>query len=174
MIIENQQSRLSIIYSKGRSENKIMTAEEIVREYSNLLFRIGMILLGNEQDAQDAIQDTFCRYIERKPLFQNKEHEKSWMIKVMVNRCRDMRRFQLRHPQIELTGMEKYCTLPEQSLVLQELFKLPEKLKAVIYLHYIEGYKVWEIANMLHLSEQVVKKRLQRGREKLRLTLVEK
>lgn len=151
-----------------------MTAEEMVWEYSNLLFRIGMVLLCNEQDVQDAIQDTFCRYIEKKPLFQSKTHEKSWMIKVMVNRCKDIRRFRLRHPQIEFTGMEKYCTLPEQSQVLQELFKLPEKLKVVIYLYYIEGYKIWEIADMLHISKQVVKKRLQRGREKLRLTLSEK
>ena len=146
----------------------------MVSEYSNILFRIGMVLLGNEQDAQDVVQETFCRYIEKKPHLESREHEKAWLIRVTVNRCRDMQRFRLRHPEIRLTGMEKAGQLPEEGRVLQELWKLPGKLKTVIYLHYIEGYKTSEIADMLQVSKSAVKKRLQRGREQLRLTLSEK
>ena len=45
---------------------------------------------------------------------------------------------------------------------------LKEKYKIVMLLHYVEGYKVKEISNMIHISEGTIKKRLQRGREMLK------
>ena len=50
---------------------------------------------------------------------------------------------------------------------------LPDPLKTVVYLHYIEGYKTAEIAQMLGITLHAVKKRMQRGRERLKLTLGE-
>lgn len=55
--------------------------------------------------------------------------------------------------------------------MLTELMNLPDKLKEVVYLHYIEGYKIAEIARMLGITENAVKKRMQRGRECLRVSL---
>ena len=148
-----------------------MTVEELVEEYSNMLFKICLVIVGNEWDAHDVIQDVFCRYIEHSPVFNDKEHEKAWLIKVAVNRCRDIHRFRLRHPQVDLEEVSAYCELPEQSEVLLALMKLPESLKSVIYLHYIEGYKVAELVNILGISINAVKKRLERGRKALKLTL---
>lgn len=148
-----------------------MTVEELVDEYSNMLFRICLVVAGNEWDAQDVIQDVFCRYIEHAPKFCDSEHERAWLIKVAVNRCRDIHRFRLRHPQTDLEEISAYCELPEQSEVLAALMRLPESLKSVIYLHYIEGYKTAEIADMLGISLNAVKKRMERGRKALRITL---
>ena len=148
-----------------------MTVEELVDEYSNMLFKICLVILCNEWDAQDVIQDVFCRYLEYDPVFHDKEHEKAWLIKVAVNRCRDIHRFRLRHPQVDLEEVTAYCEIPEQSEVLRSLAKLPESLKSAVYLHYIEGYKMAEIGKMLGISSNAVKKRLQRGRDILKLTL---
>lgn len=148
-----------------------MSIEELVEEYSNMLFKICIVMLGNEQDAQDAIQETFCKYIEQSPDFHDREHEKAWLIKVATNKCRDIHRHRFRHPQINIEEVTAYCEMPEQSEVLTALIRLPHKLKTVIFLHYIEGYKSPEIANMLGISVDAVKKRMQRGREELRLTL---
>ena len=148
-----------------------MTVEELVDEYSNMLFRICLVVAGNEWDAQDVIQDVFCRYIEHAPKFCDSEHERAWLIKVAVNRCRDIHRFRLRHPQTDLEEISAYCELPEQSEVLAALMRLPESLKSVIYLYYIEGYKTVEIADMLGISLNAVKKRMERGRKALRITL---
>lgn len=150
-----------------------MTVEELVMEYSNVLFKICMVILGNEQDAQDAVQDTFCRYMEHLPDFRDKEHEKAWLIKVATNRCRDICRWRLRHPSAVMEEVAAYCEMPEQGEILSALVKLPYKLKIVIYLHYIEGYKVAELASMLGISINAVKKRLQRGREELKIILEE-
>ncbi|MCM1268792.1 MAG: RNA polymerase sigma factor [Bacteroidales bacterium] len=150
-----------------------MTTEEAVKKYSAMLYRICVVMLGNEADAQDAVQDTFCRYLERKAEFRDAEHEKAWLIKVAQNRCRDMQRFRLRHPQAELDEITASCENPEHSEVLAELVALPLPVKAAVYLHYIEGYKTTEVSEMLGISVNAVKKRLQRGRKLLRLKLEE-
>lgn len=144
---------------------------ETVMEYSDVLYRICIVILCNEQDAQDAIQDTFCRYLEKKPKFRDKEHEKAWLIKVATNICRDMMRFRLRHPKIYIDEVENNLVAPEQKEVLVELLELPVKQKTVLYLHYIEGYQAKEIADILGITESAVKTRLWRGRKQMRETV---
>lgn len=150
-----------------------MTVEEIVERYGDMLFRMCMVMLCSEHDAQDAVQDTFCRYMEHAPAFRDEEHEKAWLLQVAANRCRDVYRSRKRHPAVELTETACYCELTEHSEVLTELMGLPEKLKAVICLYYIEGYRTKEIAKMLGITTNAVKKRLQKGRKMLRLSLAE-
>ena len=148
-----------------------LKVEEAVMEYGDMLFRVCMVLLCNEQDAQDVVQDTFCSYMEHSAGFRNREHEKAWLIRVATNRCMDVHRGRSRHPSVQWEDVDQYCEFPEQSEVLAELMNLPDPLKTVVYLHYIEGYKAAEIAGMLGITLNAVKKRMQRGREKLKLSL---
>lgn len=150
-----------------------MTTEEVVTTYSPMLYRICVVMLGNEADAQDAVQDTICRYLERRKEFRDREHEKAWLIKVAQNRCRDMRRFQMRHPKVSLEEITASYEDPEYSQVLVELISLPLPVKEAVYLYYIEGYKTTEVSEILGISVNAVKKRLQRGRKLLRLRLEE-
>ncbi len=141
---------------------------EAVIKYSDTLYKVCIVILCNEQDAQDAIQDTFCRYLEKKPKFRDEEHEKAWLIRVATNICRDMIRFRLRHPKVDIDEMENILVAPEQEETLKELFALPVRQKTVIYLHYVEGYHIKEIADILGITEGAVKTRLLRGREQMR------
>lgn len=143
--------------------------EKIIK-YSDMLYKICIVILCNEHDVQDVIQDTFCRYLEKKPEFHDEEHEKAWLIKVATNICRDMMRFKIRHPKISIDEVENSLTVPEQKETLRELLELPVKQKTVIYLHYVEGYQIKEIANILGTTEGAVKMRLKRGKEQMRTT----
>ena len=149
-----------------------MSTEKDIREavikYSDMLYKICIVILCNEQDVQDAIQDTFCRYLEKKPDFSDEEHEKAWLIKVATNICRDMIRFRIRHPKVSIDEVENILVAPEQRETLIELLELPVKHKTVIYLHYVEGYPIKEIAEILGISESAVKSRLLRGRKQMR------
>ncbi len=142
-----------------------------VIKYSDMLYKICLVILCNEQDVQDAIQDTFCRYLEKKPDFRDEEHEKAWLIKVATNICRDMIRFRVRHPKVPIDEVENFLVAPEQKEILKELLELPIKHKTVIYLHYVEGYSIKEIADILGITESAVKSRLLRGRKQMRDTV---
>lgn len=160
------------IRSLSREVRQIGTerdVRQIVTKYSDMLYKICIVILCNEQDAQDAIQDTFCRYLEKNPDFYSEEHEKAWLIRVATNICRDMVRFRIRHPKVSIDELENRIPAPEQRETLKELLDLPVKQKTVIYLHYVEGYKVKEIADILKITEGAVKMRLRRGKEQLRI-----
>ena len=87
-----------------------------------------------------------------------------------TNICRDMVRFRLRHPKSCIDDLENRLASPEHRETLRELMELPVKQKTVVYLHYVEGYQVREIAEILGITEGAVKMRLRRGREQMRLT----
>ena len=144
---------------------------ETVIKYSDTLYKVCIVILCNEHDVQDAIQDTFCRYLEKKPEFRDEEHEKAWLIRVATNICRDMIRFRIRHPKVAIDEVENTLVAPEQKETLKELLELPVKHKTVIYLHYVEGYPIKEIADILGITESAVKSRLLRGRKQMRDTV---
>lgn len=147
-----------------------MSLEEAVETYSDMLYKICIVMLCNEQDAKDAVQETFCRYWEKKPEFKEQEHEKAWLLRVAANYCRDQLRFRLRHPHIPIDELaDSLIVGQDQKETFLELMDLPAGQRAVIYLYYVEGYQVKEIAGLLGISPQAVKKRMQRGRDQLRI-----
>lgn len=143
---------------------------EAVIKYSDMLYKICIVILCNEQDA---IQDTFCRYLEKKPDFRDEEHEKAWLIRVATNICRDMIRFRIRHPKVSIDELENSLAAPEQKETLKELLELPVKQKTAIYLHYVEGYQIKEVADIMGTTEGAVKMQLQRGKQQIRLSWME-
>jgi len=153
-------------------EVKHMDSEKAIREavikYSDILYKVCIVILCNEHDVQDAIQDTFCRYLEKRPQFRDEEHEKAWLIRVATNICRDMIRFRIRHPKVSIDEVENTLVAPEEKEILKELLELPVKQKTVIYLYYVEGYQIKEIADILGITKSAVKTRLLRGRKQMR------
>lgn len=139
--------------------------ERIVDTYGNMLFRICLVILCNESDAEDAVQDTLIKYISKSPAFNDSEHEKAWLITVATNRCKNMRRYNIIRRHLDINDLQLYIKDEENYGLLDTLMKLPSKHKIVLLLHYVEGYKVDEIAKILNITAAAVKKRLQRGRE---------
>lgn len=143
--------------------------DELMQIYADKLYRIAIVLLANQQDAEDAVQETFLRFLKKRPTFNDGEHEKAWLIKVITNICKDMRRFKIRHPICDINECLDYSVEEQSEEILTELINLSTKYKIPIYLHYIEGYSVKEISEITHCSQSAVKKQLQRGREVLRI-----
>ncbi len=143
--------------------------ENTVNTYSNMLFRLCFTMLRNNQDAEDVVSDVFMKYISEKRDFADEEHKKAWFISVATNRCRDMLKFYKIRRHLNLDDAMEYCGTNDDFEILSELLNLPEKYRTVIHLHYIEGYKTAEIAKMLDVSPSAVRKRLQYGRDKLKI-----
>jgi len=142
--------------------------EEVMRTYGNMLFRLCLITLGNANDAEDAVQETLMKYLQKKPVFADAEHKKAWLLKVAANKCRDMLRFQHRHPNINMEEVIEFTQEIPYSGILDALMTLPEKYKTVLVLYYVEEYRVNDIAKLIGRTSSAVKMRLQKGRKLLK------
>ncbi len=143
-------------------------AERAVRAYGNSLYRLCSVMTGSREDADDAVQECFLRYIEKAPDFNDWEHEKAWLIRVASNICKDILRKRRHKSFVSLDEIRNLGTSEDNAQILGLLISLEEKYRIVIHLHYVEGYKSRELSALLGISEAAVKKRLQRGREALR------
>jgi len=144
--------------------------ESLLQTYGNGLFRLSLVMLRNESDAEDAIQDTMIRYLQKAPNFQNADHEKAWLFKVCTNICHDMLRYRKRHPQVDIDTQYHLTEKEIDASLLDALMELPEKFKLVLILYYVEGYRIHEIAEIIERSPSAVKMRLQKGRNLLENT----
>ena len=142
---------------------------DVIHEYSDMLFRICLVMLCKEQDAEDALQETFLRYILKAPVFTAVEHQKAWLIRVAKNVCNDIGRYRKRHNHINIDDLTHYSASVETTGILETVLSLPNKHKLIVVLHYVDGYDVKSIAELLGITISTAKKRLQRAREKLKL-----
>ena len=131
-------------------------------EYGNMLYRICLVSLGSSADAEDAVQDTFLKYIQKAPAFESSEHEKAWLIRVAVNTCRDI--IKRRRPLVDIDTVQQSAPEPGSGEVMAALMSLPEKFRTVLILHCVEGYSVAETAKITGKSPSAVKMRLQKAR----------
>lgn len=145
-----------------------IAGEELVKEYGDILFRIGIVMLKNRMDAEDAVQNTFIRYIEKRPAIQSDEHLKRWLIRVCTNICKDMLRYQKGHPTLTEENITSEYSLQESSGIFDALLQVEKKFRIVLELHYIEGYSVNEISGIIQRTPSAVKMRLQKGRKLLK------
>lgn len=154
---------------------KIMnkSIESIVNEYGTMLYRISFTMLGNNFDAEDAVQETFIKYIKKSPDFDSAEHEKAWLIRVVTNKCRDILRFRFKYLPLDLDSL-KDCVIDEKDeRIISALYALPKKFKTVLYLYYVQEYKINEIASIIEKTPSAVKMRLQKGRKILKKIYLE-
>ncbi|MBQ9843493.1 MAG: RNA polymerase sigma factor [Oscillospiraceae bacterium] len=142
--------------------------ERILRDYGDMLFRLCLVMLGNPADAEDAVQETMIRCYQKAPRFRDPEHEKAWLLKVAANLCRDQLRFRARHPQVDIDSITELAAESPDSGILEALMALPEKFRLVLVMHYVEGYRVEEIAGIIGRTPSAVKMRLQKGRNLLK------
>lgn len=151
----------------------------LYEKYANDVLRFSFFYLGDRQQAEDVTQDVFVRLLTHAPdLAPGKE--KAWLLKVAMNRCRDIwraawvKRVVLGSPVMELTPAPGNL---EDSLERQELLaavrKLPADFRDAVLLHYYQGYAINEIAEMLNVPEGTISSRLSRGRKKLQEILKE-
>ena len=155
-------------YTPVRPDGEI---ERIVDEYASELFRLCLVMLKNTHDAEDAVQDTLLSYLQHAPEFESRESERSWLLTVAANRCRDSLRRAKRHPSVSMDELTELGATDEHAIVLDALMALPEKFRLVLTLHYVEGYSTSEIAGMIGRTPSAVKMRLQKGRRLLEDTL---
>ncbi len=150
--------------------------EQIYITYKDLLYRIIFTYVKNFEDAQDILQDTFVKLHDNHSKWESEEHIKRWLIRVAVNLSKNhVTSFWNRNRSVIPEEMDISDTVFDSKErckeVWESILQLPQKCKAVIYLHYYEGYACKELAAIFGISESAVKMRLKKGRELLKLEL---
>lgn len=147
-------------------------------QYATDVLRVCYFYLSDREKAEDVCQDVFVRLMTTHPLLQP-GREKSWLLKVALNRCRDLwrgawlKRVILGGPTFELIpAPDEFSRRDDQQAMTAAINQLPATFKEVILLHYYQGMNIAEIAQMLELPEGTISSRLSRGRKKLESILL--
>ena len=154
-------------------ESMPLSFDELYRLYATDVLRISYYYLGNREQAEDVMQDVFVRLITNRPELE-RGHEKAWLFKVAVNRCRDIwrgswfKKIVLGHPSFELfPAPDEIRTVADKYALAEAVNRLRPEFKEVVLLFYYQGFSVSEISDMLEIAEGTVSSRLSRARNKL-------
>ena len=147
-------------------------------QYATDVLRVCYFYLSDREKAEDVCQDVFVRLMTTHPVLQP-GREKSWLLKVALNRCRDLwrgawlKRVILGGPTFELIpAPDEFSRRDDQQAMMAAINQLPATFKEVILLHSYQGMNIAEIAQMLELPEGTISSRLSRGRKKLESILL--
>lgn len=160
----------------------------LVDAYSTPIYRLGMKMLGNPQDAEDILQNTFLNALMHIKTFEGRSSLSTWLYRIAANEA--LMLIRRRKPDVDLDDLHAdeadsltmpatfvdWSQLPEQELLSGEgkrvmeaaVKKLPENLRVVFILRDVENLSIKETAEILNLTEVNVKARLLRARMALR------
>ncbi len=155
-----------------RSESEVNRA---IENYADMVRRLCMVHLKNYADTEDIFQTVFLKYATSSVVFESREHEKAWLIRVTVNACRDLIKSFFRSRTVPLDTLAELpaSLIPDNREVLEAVLSLPAKYKDAVYLHYYEGYTAPEIGRILGKKTNTVYTLLARARELLKEKLGE-
>lgn len=144
-------------------------AEYLAETYADAILRLSYTYLKSTHDAQDICQTVFVKLLAEPRTFETPEHERSYVLRMAANACKDL----LKSPWRKRTcGLEACAQIPAPEATDGSLLEAVEQLaphyRAVIYLYYYEGYQAAEIGHILGVPTATVHTRLARGRAKLK------
>ncbi|MFD2114518.1 RNA polymerase sigma factor SigW [Paenibacillus yanchengensis] len=163
---------------------------ELVSLYQDKLFHMSYRMLGNRQEAEDVVQDTFLRVYKNLHRFDISLKFSTWIYRIATNVCID--RLRRRRPTYSLDaessdyeGLDGYSmmpsdeTTPESELILTDtqriireaIQSLPPKYKTIMALRYMNELSLQEISEIVEMPVTTIKTRVHRGREMLRKKL---
>ena len=146
--------------------------DRLVGAYLRPLYWHARRLVVVHEDAEDVVQDVYEKLLHYNGTFESEEHLKAWLLRVAINRCRDL----TRAAHQKDTELDENLPAPdafEDGSVLDAVRALPENYRNAIYLHYYEGYTAAEIGRMMGAPSNTVLSWLRRARAQLHTMLKE-
>ena len=178
-------SEKEIIERAKKGDRRALSA--IVAENERMVYNLALRMLGNNEDAENTLQETFLKVIQALPSFKGDSNISTWIYRIAAN----FALMRLRTRKAQFVSLDEYPMddiqdfkgfnqalgdNPLKALLNDELRehlnraieKLPPKFKAVFVLKDIEGKSLNEISETLNISLPAVKSNLHRARLFLR------
>lgn len=164
--------------------------EMCIKRYGKDVYSFCCYLTHSKQEADDLYQDTFLKMMEKKDELHMEENPKGYLLSVAVGLWKNRSRKIARHQKIAPTHfwceetegeIPDEALLPEEDIIQREqqmeirraVHNLPDKLRVLVLLYYMEDRDIGEIAEMMHLPKGTIKSRLFKARELLKQELEE-
>lgn len=150
--------------------------EKILQSINSDLYRVAKAKLDNEEDIKDAISEMTIDVYKNIHKLKEKRYFKTWVIKILINKCNDIYRANNRQFKIFTKILNSrnskeernYTDKIDEKLDFESYFKvLNEDERIVIVLHYNNRYTVGEISDILNINVNTIKSRLTRGKQKI-------
>jgi RNA polymerase sigma-70 factor (ECF subfamily) len=160
--------------------------EILMRRHNQTVYRAIRSILRDEAEAEDAMQQTYLSAYLNLGQFGGASRFSTWLVRIAINEALDRRRKQLRLVQQEGSTVAEppdqadLHAGPEDQAAVKELGRwlaraideLPELYRTTVMLREVEGMSTLEVAEVLGVTEEVVKTRLHRARALLRVQMV--
>ena len=139
--------------------------------YSNMVYRIALSYLHQSQDAEDALQSIFIKFIDGTAVPQPGK-ERAFLTRITINYCKNALRSVWKRRIDPLDENIEFEQKADHEL-FGAVMALPKKYRIAVHLHYYEGYTFGEIASFLKISSSAVSMRIHRARKILKNNLQE-
>ena len=154
--------------------------QQAMREYGEYCIRVAYFYVKDWSAAEEVVQDVFLAYAKNMDKFEQRSSLKTYLVKITIHKSHDyLRSWKRKWQQFTQSKTfshsietEKIIDEEKQTLV-QGLLQLSLHYREALILYYYDDYNIPEIAHILQVSENTVKTRLARGREKLKSILQE-
>lgn len=149
---------------------------KVYKLYSKAMFNVGYRITGNEEDAEDVLQESFVSAFRNLKSYRADASFGSWLKRIVVNKAINV----LKKRKLELLPEDREIDVAEESVseeylpmlsverVKQTIEMLPDGYRSVLSLYLLEGYDHQEISEIMGISESTSKSQLNRAKNKLK------
>jgi RNA polymerase sigma-70 factor, ECF subfamily len=156
----------------------------ILQRYSRRLYRVTWAIVQDEHEADDVVQETYVRAYEHLAQFAGRSLFSTWLTRIAIHEA--WHRMKRRRKQVDIDAAaasfrkaDRVSHTPEQAALAMEartilekaIGALPEAQRSVFVMHFLEEMSAEEIADCLEITEEAVKMRFMRARQRLRRSL---
>ena len=147
---------------------------QLIDQNRQMLYNTALLVLRQEDDALDVLQDAILACWENLPSLRKDRYFKTWLVKILLNKCRDVQRWKSHFAYVE--ELPESGDEPDWDTsmdVRRTMDKLGENDQLLLSLFYYDDFSVRQIADALSLSEGAVRTRLTRSRERFKKLYVQ-
>ncbi len=145
--------------------------EQLVRDAQDTMYRVSMSMIKNEHDALDCVQNAILKAFENRHKLRKEEYFRSWLVRILINECKQTLKTKSRTELLSDMQLPEISSRDNPYLsveIAQALDSLPQKVRLVVIMFYVEDYSIKEIKRVINIPEGTVKSRLNKGRALLK------
>ena len=144
---------------------------EGIAAQADMMYRVAISILRNEEDCRDALQDAVLKAWEKRETLKNEGSFRTWLTRIVINNCNTMLR--TRRRLLPLEEVPEPTVPPPDPVLKAALHTLPADLRLPLVLVYSEGMSYEEAAQALRIPVSTVRSRIYRAKQQLRKELCE-